>query len=112
MLNLEILAADLDFAIGETGKPLVGVSPAAIAGLTYNGCLSSIEDGYEVELAGRDVILDAEILINGNANVTLPTKGAILKDLDGTHHKVYDVTKEDFGPGYRLRVVSRYASGD
>ena len=37
MLNLEILAADLDFAIGETGKPLVGVSPAAIAGLTYNG---------------------------------------------------------------------------
>ena len=77
-LNLDVLAADLDFAIGETGKAFVGVSPAGIAGLTFTGCLSSIVDGYEVELAGRDVILDAEILLNGNSNSTLPTKGAIL----------------------------------
>ena len=111
-LNLEVLSSDLNFLVGEQGKPLVGVSPAAIADLTFTGSISSLEEGYEVELAGRDVVLDAEILINGNAYSTLPTKGAVLKDLDGTHHKVWEVTKEDVGPAYRLKVASRYASED
>ena len=110
-LDQTALGADLDFIIDETGKDLVGVSPPAIAGLTFRGAFSSLEDGYEVELAGREVQLDGEFVINGSAYTTLPTKGAVLKELDDTHHKIFEVPREAVGPAYRLQVISRYGAG-
>ena len=107
-LNFDVMATDLDFLIGESGRQFIGVTPTGIAALTFNGSLNSMEEGYDVMLQGNEVTIDAEILLNGNAYTTLPTKGAVLKDLDDNHFKVLDVQKEDFGPAYVLRVMSRY----
>jgi hypothetical protein len=104
-----VLDHDLDFLISETGKELIGVSPAAIAAKTFIGSFQSLEEGYEVELSGREVMLDSEIVINGNAYATLPTKGAVLKDLDGTHYKIFEI-KKDFSSAYKMNVASQYAA--
>ena len=109
-LNFDVLGSDLDFLIAESGRKFVGVTPTGIADKTFNGSLTSLEEGYDVMLQGNEVTIDAEILLNGKAYSTLPTKGAVLKDLDDNHFKVLDVQKEDFGPAYVLRVMARYQS--
>ena len=105
-----VLSFDLDFLIQDSGKELVGVSPAAIADKVFIGSFQSLTEGYEVELAGRDVELDSEIIINGDSYLDLPTKGSVLKDRDGNFFKVFEIKREDNGPAYRLKVASRYAA--
>ena len=104
-----ILDLDLDFLIGETGKELIGVSPSAIENRSFIGSFQSLDEGYEVELSGREIILDSEIVINANAYSTLPTKGAVLKDLEGNHYKVFEI-KKDFSSAYKMNVASQYAA--
>tara|TARA_R110000824_G_scaffold95520_5_gene229659 strand:- start:313 stop:654 length:342 start_codon:yes stop_codon:yes gene_type:complete len=110
-INSEVLQADLDFMIGETGKEFVGQTPAAITDKVFFGCFNALDDAYEVMMNGNEVTIDAEIVINGKAYPDLPTKGALLKDRDGNHFKVHEITKEDFGPGYVLKVIARYQRG-
>ena len=110
-LNTEVLTADLDFMIQETGKEFVGVTPAAITDLVFIGCLTMLDEGYDVMLSGNEVTIDAEIMLNGAAYSTLPTKGALLQDRDGNKFKVLDISKEDFGPGYVLKTVAQYQRG-
>ncbi len=108
IFNDESLGFDLDFMIEQTGKELVGVSPATIQDLVFVGSFQSLEEGFEVDLAGREVELDSEIVINGSNYSVLPTKGALLKDRDGNHFKVFEIKREDPGPIYRMQVASRY----
>jgi hypothetical protein len=110
-INSEVLGADLDFLIGETGKDFVGVTPTGIASKVFMGSFNRLQDGYDVMLNGNEVTIDAEISINGDNYPTLPTKGAVIKDRDENHYKVLDIAKEDFGPGYVLRVMARYQRG-
>lgn len=107
-LSNDVLGSDLDFLIAETGQDFIGVTPAGIADKVFTGCLNSMAEGYDVMLSGNEVTLDANIVLNGNAYATLPTKGALLKDRAGSFYKVFDVVNEDVGPGYRLNVLSRY----
>jgi len=111
-LTPSVLSADLDFLISETGKEYVGVSPSNIEDKVFFAAISTVTEGYEVELAGREVIIDAEIMLNGDAYDTLPEKFGVIKDRDNVYFKVLEVKKEDFGPAYTLKVVSRYAAGD
>ena len=53
IFNDESLGFDLDFMIEQTGKELVGVSPATIQDLVFVGSFQSLEEGFEVDLAGR-----------------------------------------------------------
>lgn len=111
MTNLDkaVLSSDLDFLISETSKDFTGVSPAAIAGKVFAGSLAVIEEGYELELAGREVIVDSRLTINGAAYAVKPTKGAVLQDPAGTNYKVVVVHFEDFSPCYVLTLSSQYA---
>ena len=107
-LSKSVLAFDLDFLIAETGIQLTGVSPPAIADRVFVGSFEALTEGYDVEISGRDVELDSHIVINGDAYPVLPEKGALLTDPDGTFHKVFEATREEFGPVYRMKVASRY----
>ena len=110
LFNEEALGFDLDFMVKQTGKELVGVRPVAIKDLVFIGSFESLEEGFEVDLAGREIQLDTEIVINGSNYSALPTKGALLKDRDGNHYKVHEIKREDPGPIYRMKVISRYQS--
>lgn len=109
-LNKDFFSFDLDFLISETGRDFTGVSPSRIQGIIYKGALRSIEEGYEVEMSGREVELDSEIVINTDKQTEQPEKGSILTDSEGNLFKVFDTMGEDFGSVLRLRVVSKYAS--
>ena len=108
IFNEETLGADLDFMIKQTGKELVGVSPSGIKDLVFIGSFQSLDEGFEVDLAGREIELDSEVVINGANYSTLPTKGAVLKDHDGNHFKVFEIKKEFPGQAYKMQVASRY----
>lgn len=109
-LSKDFFSFDLDFLIAETGRDFTGVSPTRIEGIVYKGALRSIEEGFEVEMSGREVELDSEIIINSNKQTEQPSKGSILRDAEGNLFKVFDTMGEDFGSVLRLRVVSKYAS--
>ncbi len=109
-LNKDFFSFDLNFLISETGRDFTGVSPSRIEGIIYKGALRSIEEGYEVEMSGREVELDSEIVINTDKQTEQPEKGSILTDSEGNLFKVFDTMGEDFGSVLRLRVVSKYAS--
>ena len=108
-LSKSVLSGDLDFLISETGKDFTGVSPAGIASKVFVGSLAEIEEGYELEVNGREVLIDARLTINAEAYETKPTKGAVLKDPNGTKYKVVQVAFEDFSPSYVLPLSSQYA---
>jgi hypothetical protein len=110
-LNTEVLTSDLDFLIKETGKEFVGVTPAAITDLVFLGAFNSLDEGYDVMVSGNEVTIDAQIILNGSGYSTLPTKGAVLQDRDGNKFKVLDITREDYGPGYVLKVMAQYQRG-
>ena len=110
-INLNVLASDLDFLIEQAGKEFVGVTPSAITDLVFMGSASTMEEGYEVMLQGNEVTIDAKIVLNGGAYSTLPTKGAVLKDRDGTFFKVFSIDKDDYGPSYTLNVAAQYQRG-
>jgi len=110
-LSKSLLEFDLDFLISETGQDFTGVTPAAIAGKVFRGAISVLEDGYEVELSGHQVILDSKLTINSASYEDLPEKGAVLTDPEGTKHKVAIVNREHFSPCYVLTLTSQYASG-
>lgn len=107
-LSKDFFSYDLDFLIAETGKTFVGVSPSRIAGINYTGAITTTDLGFEVEMNGRDVELDSEIIINTDHQNQQPSKGSILRDPEGNLFKVFDTKGEDFGSVLRLRVVSKY----
>tara|TARA_Y100000593_G_scaffold73232_1_gene134530 strand:- start:105 stop:446 length:342 start_codon:yes stop_codon:yes gene_type:complete len=109
LLDKDLLSSDLDFLISQTGKDFTGVSPAAIASKIFVGCLAVLEEGYELEVSGREVIIDSKLTINSSAYEDLPTKGAVLKDPAGTKYKVVQIHREDFSPSYVLTLSSQYA---
>jgi hypothetical protein len=108
-LNKDFFSQDLDFLISETGRIFTGVSPERIQGVEYQGALRSIEEGYDVELYGKEASVDTEILINRDHYQEQPKKGSVLKDDRENLFKVFDTEGEDFGSVLRLRVVSKYA---
>tara|TARA_R110002074_G_scaffold52061_2_gene131417 strand:- start:1014 stop:1358 length:345 start_codon:yes stop_codon:yes gene_type:complete len=108
-LSSRLFSNDLNFLIGETEEQFTGVTPSSISGIVYKGCLSRIDSGYEVFEHGHEITLDSSILINSENYNTLPSKGAVLRDLSGTLYKVFEVEKEDFGGGYTMKVNSQYA---
>jgi hypothetical protein len=108
-LSSRLFSNDLDFLIGETEQQFEGVTPSNITGIVYKGCLSTIESGYEVYEHGHEITLDSAIIINSSNYSVLPQKGAVIKSLDGTIYKVFEIEKEDFGGGYKLKVSSQYA---
>ena len=106
-----VVASDLDYLIGEQGTELTGVSPTAIASTVFVGSFQSIEDGYEVELSGKEVMIDTEFIINETKHVTNPSKGAVLEDSDGVKYKVALVKKERLGVLMKLYLTSQYQRG-
>jgi len=110
-ISAAVLSSDLDFLIRETGKEFVGVTPGAITDLVFLGAFNTLDEGYDVMVSGNEVTIDAQIILNGSGYSTLPTKGAVLQDRDGNNFKVLDIEKEDFGPGYVLKVMAQYQRG-
>ena len=107
-VSLQSVSADLDYLIGEQQTELTGVSPTAYVGLKYQGSLQSIEDGYEVELSGKEVLIDTEYCFNASKHTLLPVKGCVVEDGDGTKYKVADVKKEAIGILSKLYLTSQY----
>ena len=103
-----VMSNDLDYLIGEQGTPLTGVSPTGIADTVYVGSLQSLEDGYEVELSGKEVMIDTEFVINEIKQATNPSKGAVLQDSDGVNYKVALVKKERLGVLMKLYLTSQF----
>ena len=108
-LSKSVLSNDLTFLINETGKDFTGVTPAALAGKVFKGSLAILEEGYEMEISGREVIIDSKLTLNSTSYQTLPTKGAVLQDAAGTSYKIVMVHQEDFSPSYVLTLSSQYA---
>ena len=110
-LNEAVLSADLNFLISQSPVSLTGVTPSAIASIVYVGSLQSLEEGYEVELSGREVTIDTEFVLNKTEYSTLPSKGAVLLDTDGTKYKVMDIKRERLGCLVKFYFTSQYARG-
>ena len=108
-INLETLASDLNFLISEGKKDLTGVTPSSISNVVFAGSFTTLDEGFEVQVSGREVVLDTEIVINRFAYETTPEKGAVLQDLEGTKYKVADVKREGVGPLMKLLCISQYA---
>jgi len=108
-LSKEFFSHDLDFLITETGRTFTGVSPERIKGIKYQGALRSIEEGYDVEIYGKEMSVDSEIVINRDHHDEHPGKGSILEDTKNNLFKVFEIEGEDFGSVLRLRVVSKFA---
>ena len=102
------LSTDLDYLIGEQPTQLTGVSPSGLAGKVFNGSLMSMEDGYEVELSGKEVMIDTEFVLNESKQESNPSKGAVLEDSEGTKYKVAMVKKERLGVLMKLFLTSQY----
>lgn len=102
------MSKDLDFLIHEIRIELSGVSPTLMVGQTYQGSLQSIEDGYEVELAGKEVQIDTEFCFNASKHSVLPSKGCVLLGADGIKYKVAEVKKESIGILSKLLLTSQY----
>ena len=102
------MSKDLDFLIAEIRVELSGVSPTSMVGQTYQGSLQSTEDGYEVELSGKEVVIDTEFCFNASKHSVLPSKGCVLQDSDGTKYKVAEVKSEKIGILSKLLLTSQY----
>ena len=107
-ISLQSVSADLDYLIGEQQVELTGVSPTPYIGIKFQGALQSIEDGYEVELSGKEVMIDTEYCFNASKHSLLPVKGCVLQDKDGTKYKVAEVKKESIGILSKLYLTSQY----
>ena len=103
-----VVSNDLNYLIGQQGTELTGVSPTGIADTVYVGSFQSIEDGYEVELSGKEVMIDTEFIINESKHATNPSKGAVLQDSAGTKFKVAMVKAERLGVLMKLYLTSQY----
>jgi hypothetical protein len=108
-INLGAISGDLDFLIAETKTELEGVTPSTISGKKFQTSIGVINGGFEVELNGREVQLDTEIILNQDLSEVAPTKGAVLKDAEGTKYKVFETEKEQVGSYLKLVAISQYA---
>jgi hypothetical protein len=103
-----VISSDLDYLINEQRTELTGVTPSSVAGIVYEGSMQSLEDGYEVELAGKEVTIDTEYVLNEGKHSTNPSKGAVLEDSEGVKYKVALVKKERLGILMKLYLTSQY----
>ena len=103
------ISADLNFLISESQTELEGVTPSTILGKKFLTAIGIISDGYEVELNGREVVLDTEIVLNKSMYQVVPQKGAVLQDSEGTKYKIFDSIKEPIGPFLKLQAISQFA---
>jgi hypothetical protein len=108
-IDLGALSADLNFLISEKKTELEGVTPTTIQGKKFLTAIGIITDGYEVELNGREVILDTEIILNKSMYQVVPQKGAVLQDSEGTKYKIFESVKEPLGPFLKLQAISQFA---
>lgn len=108
-LSFSVLSNDLDFLISETGKNFTATNPAALSGKIFVGSLAILDEGYELEISGKEVVIDSKLTINSSGYDALPAKGAVLQDLAGTQYKVVMVHQEDFSPSYVMDLSSQYA---
>lgn len=108
-LNFSVLSSDLDFLISETGKNFTATNPPSLSGKIFVGALALLEEGYEMEVSGKEVIVDSKLTINSGSYDALPTKGAVLEDPAGTSYKVVVVHEEDYSPSYVMTLSSQYA---
>ena len=108
-LSFSVLSNDLDFLISETGKNFTATNPTTLSGKVFVGSLALLEEGYELEISGKEVVIDSKLTINSSGYADLPTKGAVLEDLKGTKYKVVMIHQEDFSPSYVMDLSSQYA---
>ena len=101
------LSDDLDFAQNDFQTTLTVVTPSSSVGVEFTASQESIRERYEVELNGREQMVDQRFFININGVSTYPSKGWVLSDSTRTY-KVWEISIDNSGILLSLSCISRY----
>jgi len=103
------LSSDADFAIGDFTATLTIISPASEADTTYTATRNFLTIGYEVEINGREAMVDCRWYLNINGLSTYPDKGWCFSS-GGTNYKVADVKRDQSNIVLTLDCISQTQS--
>ena len=106
------LATDLDFANLDMAVTLTTVSPAANEGDEFEASQEALREMFEVEVNGREAMVDRRFFINVNGVSTYPTKGWVLTSSgDSVSYKVNDINLDAAKVMLTLTCISQNQSG-
>ena len=106
------LGADLDFANLDMAVTLTTVSPAANNGTTFSASQEALREMYEVEVNGREAMVDRRFFIYVNGGSTYPTKGWVLTSSgDSVSYKVHEINLDAAKVMLTLTCISQNQAG-
>ena len=101
------LSDDLDFAQNDFQTTLTVITPSSSVDVEFTASQESFLDRFEVELNGREQMVDQRFFININGVSPYPSKGWVLTD--GTRNfKVWEISIDNSGILLALSCISRY----
>ena len=101
------LSSDLDFAQNDFQKTLTVVTPSSSVGDEFTASQEGIRERFEVEINGREQMVDARFFININGVSTYPSKGWVFT-VGSRSYKVWDSSIDNSGILLTLNCISRY----
>lgn len=109
-LPKSLLSNDFNHLISCRKSTLTGVSPTSIQGLTFDGEVSTITLGSEVEINGVMKEASVSIRINSQNYSTMPSLGSVLLGAGGRYYKVIEIVHDDIeNPvGTTLNCIDRH----
>ena len=101
------LSSDLDFANNDCQVTLTTVSPSSSAGVEFTVSQQELTARYQVELNGREEMVDQKFYLNQNGLTTVPSKGWVLST-GGRSYKVWETEIDAAGVLLKLTCISQY----
>lgn len=101
------LSSDLDFANNDFQVTLTTVSPSSSAGVEFTASQEALRERYEVEVNGREQMVDQRFFININGVSTYPSKGWVLT-AGSRSYKVWESSIDNASVGLTITCISRY----
>jgi len=101
------LSSDLDFANNDFQVTLTTVAPSSSAGVEFTASQEALRERYEVEVNGREQMVDQRFFININGVSTYPSKGWVLT-AGSRSYKVWESSIDNASVGLTITCISRY----
>jgi hypothetical protein len=103
----QLLSSNLGFAIGNRETVLTQIRPSVTVTATFSASRQNIDAAFEVFTDGREETIDTRFYIDQTKYATLPKKGWVLKDEQGTQFKVQNTQSDYAGIGLRLECSAK-----
>ena len=101
------LSSDLDFANNDFQVTLTTVTPTSSVGVEFTASQEALRERYEVEVNGREQMVDQRFFININGVSTYPSKGWVLT-AGSRSYKVWESSIGNGGVLLTITCISRY----